>query len=251
MVEQDRGMKSPFTLLRSSVALVWVVLSTILYASATMLASLVSRSLMLRIQHAWCSHLLAVAGVRVSCRGIDNLPASGSVVIVSNHQSHIDIPVLFAALRRPLTFVAKKELFGIPVFGWAIKLVGHLEIDRGSARKARESFNRAVTRMREEDLAVIVFPEGTRSIGGKLGGFKRGSFSLAVESNVPVIPVAVRGSGLLLPKKSLLIRPGVVHVEIGEPVAPGDASAAGKEHLCAVSRDRISRALESVDSRDD
>ncbi|MCU0609259.1 MAG: 1-acyl-sn-glycerol-3-phosphate acyltransferase, partial [Chitinispirillaceae bacterium] len=104
------------------------------------------------------------------------------------------------------------------VVGWGMAGMGHVSIDRSSARKALTSFGKAVTRLKRERLSLVLFPEGTRSADGTLGEFKKGSFNLAMQANVRVVPVAIRGTGTLLPKKKLLVSGGTVRVDIGDPI---------------------------------
>ncbi|MBN2188873.1 MAG: 1-acyl-sn-glycerol-3-phosphate acyltransferase, partial [Chitinispirillaceae bacterium] len=167
-----------------------------------------------------CRQLLFMLGVRVMVNGGEKLAHGEPYVFFANHQSALDIPVLYAGLARPLCFIAKKELFMIPFFGWAMAAVGHVSIDRSSARKARESLASGVGRLKKNAFSLILFPEGTRSADGTLGAFKQGSFSLALDAGVTVVPVAVRGSCDRLPKKSLLVNQGDVYVDICDPIFP-------------------------------
>jgi 1-acyl-sn-glycerol-3-phosphate acyltransferase len=200
--------------------LLWLLVSTTVYGTACVVSGVFSRRLSQYIGAAWSRHLLFILGVRVIVHGIEKLAPGEPYVFFANHQSALDIPVLFTGLARPLCFIAKKELFAIPFFGWGMAGMGHVSIDRSSARKARESLSSGVERLKKNSFSLILFPEGTRSADGTLGEFKQGSFSLALDAGVTVVPVALRKTSERLPKKSLLVNPGPVYVDICDPLVP-------------------------------
>ncbi len=222
MARQEKSGISTWQLLhawlRTPVALLWIIVSTVLYSCAAFVVLPISRKALYGIGHIWCRHLCAVCGVQVRLSGLEQLQSGATYVFVSNHQSHLDIPCLMSALPFHLTFMAKKELFRIPFFGWGISAMGMIAVDRSSARKAKRSFGNAIQRLQTEDIAVVIFPEGTRSMDGNIGEFKRGSFALAVDSGLPVVPVRIQGTFDVLRKKSFLIRPGKVTITLHEPV---------------------------------
>jgi 1-acyl-sn-glycerol-3-phosphate acyltransferase len=220
----------------------WLVLSTVVYASITMAGGLFSKRFAQFVARSWCRHLLFVFGVRIEVCGAEKLPRRDrSFVFFSNHQSALDIPILYSGLSQRLCFIAKKELFLIPFFGWGIAAMGHVRLDRSSARKARESLTRGVAHLKRHGLSLILFPEGTRSVDGRLGEFKQGSFALALDAGVPVVPVAIRKANERLPKKSLTLRPGKVYLDICDPIDP-----AGMERgeLAAKVRGEIAKIVE-------
>jgi 1-acyl-sn-glycerol-3-phosphate acyltransferase len=198
----------------------WLLASTAAYGTACVAAGIFSRKFAQGIGRAWCRHLLCLIGVRVRVTGVEKLVRSACYAFFANHQSALDIPVLYAGLPYPLCFIAKKELFRIPFFGWGIAAMGHVRIDRSSARKARDSFIRGVERCKKHSFSLVLFPEGTRSVDGTLGEFKQGSFTLAREAGIKVVPVALRLARERLPKKGLLVRPGPVDLVIGDPLDP-------------------------------
>jgi 1-acyl-sn-glycerol-3-phosphate acyltransferase len=200
--------------------LLWLLASTVAYGTACMATGLFARRLSQYIARAWCRHLLFMLGIRVIVKGGEKLARGEPYVFFANHQSALDIPVLYSGLARPLCFIAKKELFMIPFFGWAMAAIGHISIDRSSARKARGSLSSGVGRLKKNSFSLMLFPEGTRSTDGTLGEFKQGSFSLALDAGVPVVPVALRKASERLPKKSLLVNPGPVYMDIGDPIVP-------------------------------
>ena len=156
---------------------------------------------MLALGRVWVRWILATFRVRVDVAGLENVPTHAPVILMSNHQSLADIAAIVSTLPRSVSwrFVAKKELVRVPIFGQALVASGHIIIDRGNREKAVASLHRAAERIRA-GTSVIVFPEGTRSPDGHLRRFKSGPFHLAVEAQVPIIPVTVSGSQRITPK---------------------------------------------------
>jgi 1-acyl-sn-glycerol-3-phosphate acyltransferase len=214
--------------------------SVVVYATVCIVTGIFSRKLSQSVGGAWGRHLLFILGVRVIVRGGEKLDRGRRYIFFSNHQSALDIPVLYSGLSRPLCFIAKKELFLIPFFGWGLAAMGHVSIDRASPRKAKESLARGVERLKKQSFSLILFPEGTRSRDGTLGEFKQGSFSLALESGAAVVPVALRKVNERLPKKSLMVTPGPVYIDICDPIDP---SGMEKSELAKKVREEIGKIV--------
>jgi 1-acyl-sn-glycerol-3-phosphate acyltransferase len=217
----------------------WLIISTVVYGGLCVICGPFSMKIAQRIAKAWCRHLLGAIGVRVHLTGAEKLDLGNRYVFFSNHQSALDIPVIYSGLPHPLSFIAKKELFMIPFLGWGMAALGHVSIDRSSARKARQSIDRGVDHLKRHFLSLILFPEGTRSPDGKLGQFKKGSFALGLAAGVKVVPLAIRKASERLPKKSLLVRPGVVYLDIGDPF---ETAGMGKDVLA----ERVREAIEKI-----
>jgi len=200
--------------LKNFLVIVWVIASTVLYSSLALITFPLNRRLARYLGACWNRQLLFVAGVRVKARGIEQLDSSKRYVFIANHQSHIDIPVLYSTMPVNLSFIAKKELFRIPFFGWALWALGHIWIDRSNARKAHASINRAVSRLQNEHTSLVLFPEGTRSSDGTMGQLKQGSFSLVLKAGVEVVPVVIHDSIRIVKKHSKKFNSGTVHVTI-------------------------------------
>ncbi len=177
-----------------------------------------------KVARFWAGVVLAAAGIRVRTRIIQEIPSGEPVIFACNHASLIDIPVLYKALPVEFRFIVKKELFKIPLLGFAMKTAGYIPIDRARGRAALKSMKEAALRIRE-GASIVVFPEGTRSLDGNLQDFKEGGFMLAVKSGCPVVPVAIKGSFRIIPKGSLTARPGNVQVTVGTPI---EISSEGK-----------------------
>lgn len=184
---------------------------------------------------AWSPSCLRVAGTRVEEAPRPPLP-EGPLIFVSNHESALDIWVLLSLVPRSIRFVAKQELFRIPIFGTYLRLGGHIPVDRGHHLRAVESLRRAGETVRG-GTSLIVFPEGTRSLDGRVQPFKKGPFVVAKEAGVPVVPIAISGSGRITPKRLIAVTPGSVRVAFGVPVDP--RAFADKDALLVEVRRRV------------
>lgn len=169
---------------------------------------------------AWFCH------IPFTLQGWERLPEAiregrQSVIFMSNHESQMDPPVLVAALPIPAVFIAKKELQYVPFIGWAGWAAGVIFIDRGNRERAIRSIRDAAQQIRG-GKNVVIFPEGTRSRSGQMLPFKKGGFALAIEADVPIVPMATVGGFRVLASGSLRIRPGRYKLLMGEPVHPAD-----------------------------
>jgi 1-acyl-sn-glycerol-3-phosphate acyltransferase len=171
----------------------------------------------------WSRALLEYARVQLEVSGRENVAHGESYVVMSNHQSHYDIPVVYQALGIPLRMVAKKELFAIPVMGHAMRYSGFVEVDRDRHARALRSLTGARERLERDGTSVWIAPEGTRSLTGELGKFKRGGFHLAIDAGLRILPVAVEGSRRVLKAKGLEVHKGqTVRVAVCPPIAAAD-----------------------------
>lgn len=167
----------------------------------------------------WFGHrVVELLDIRLSAEGAEQVP-DRAVVYLSNHQSHLDIPVLYATLPSPsIRMLAKKELFQIPIWGRGLRAAEFIEVDRSNHARAIESIDDA-TRLMGEGVSVYLAPEGTRSRDGRIGKLKKGGFHLALGTGAPIVPVAIRGTIDILPRGSRVMRSGQnVSVRIGAPI---------------------------------
>lgn len=242
MDRKDRGISAAVAVVRNGVVIVWVIFSSVLYGSAAVFVGIVSRPWARGIARLWCLNLLFVTGVKVRVKGIEYIDKNKHYVFVANHQSYFDIPVLYAALGSQLGFIAKKELFKIPFFGWGMRAIGCINLDRENPRRARTSITKAVLILKKNNVSLALFPEGTRSASGKVAPFKRASFTLALEAGVPIVPVAICGTRSIQKKESLRI----VSAEIILVVCPPLSSEVDKEQISGMSREMILKAMEEI-----
>jgi len=149
-------------------------------------------------------------------RGLERLNPARTYIFVSNHQSIYDIPVIFANLPYQLRIIAKESLGSFPFLGWHLRRSGHLLVDR--KRPDRAGILGRWRALAKDGLSLIIFPEGTRSADGRLGPFKAGSFLLAIEAKLPIVPVSVDGTRLVMHKGELTTRPGAVRLTLHPPV---------------------------------
>lgn len=191
---------------------------TFLFSVSAFASTLLDSSGRIYAWHArlWARLGLALNLVRVTVRGGENLP-DGPVVFMSNHQSNFDILSLLAAMPRRFHWIAKKELFDIPVFGPSMRRGGYIPLDRGDGRKALQSIDDAAAAI-HQGKSVVLFPEGTRTPDGNLLPFKRGGFILARKADVPVIPVTINGSGRINPAGQIRLYSGNITITLHPPV---------------------------------
>ncbi len=190
----------------------------------------------------WGRVICRLCGVQVEVHGRERLPAGRPCIIAANHSSQFDIFALQGYLDYDFRWLAKKELFRIPIFGPAMKRAGYIPVDRGRSREAVKSVTAAARRI-ADGAAVIIFPEGTRSPDGKLRSFKGGAMVLAIKARVPIVPLGISGSHRVLPKGRLLARPGRIVVRIGEPIDCASFSVKERDRLAEVVHQRIAALL--------
>ncbi len=211
-------------ILHSIVALLLIVGYTVVMASLALLLSLFDRTG--EYQHwcarTWCRMIAFTVGMRVSIDGIEQLPRHTPAVVLANHQSLLDIPVLFAFLPFQFRILAKKELFRIPFLGWFLWRAGHIPVDRGN-RNATPDMIVAARKVLYSRIPVVIFPEGTRNTQpARVKAFKSGGFRLAREAGVPIVPVTIHGTATFLPARSLWLTPCPVHLTIHAPLDATD-----------------------------
>jgi 1-acyl-sn-glycerol-3-phosphate acyltransferase len=177
---------------------------------------------------AWSARMLRIADVHLETEGQHNLGQGETFVVMSNHQSHFDVPVIYHSITRRLRMVGKTELFKIPVFGRAMRVAGFIEVDRGNRNQAVRALDGARAAL-ASGTNIWIAPEGTRSETGRLNPFKKGGFHLAVGSAARILPVSIDGTKDVLAAHSRDIRPGQsVRVVIGKPI---DTKSFGKERM--------------------
>lgn len=209
-----------FTFIRSVFALVVTVIATFVFSLQALVYLLVFRTSEDTAQVAptnWARSILFATGVKVEVVGLEKLEKGKPYIFMGNHQSQFDIFCVQGYLAWNLRWLAKKELFDIPIFGAALKKGGSIPVDRSNGRKAMASLAEAAKRI-HNGCSVIIFPEGTRSADGKLQTFKSGGMVVAIKSKVEVVPIAICGSREILAKGQFLPKSGTVTLRIGDPI---------------------------------
>ena len=193
-----------------------------LFAISAIICTLFDASGRLYAVHArlWGKVGVLLSGSSVTVHGAELLP-DGPSIVMSNHMSNFDILALQGYFPRPLSWIAKKELFSIPLFGPSMKRGGYIPLDRGDGRKALKSIDEAAAIIRN-GKSVIIFPEGTRTRDGQMLPFKRGGFLLASKAGVPVVPVTINGSFEINPGGTIALKSGRISLHIHPPVQVPD-----------------------------
>jgi 1-acyl-sn-glycerol-3-phosphate acyltransferase len=195
-------------------------------------------SIVHRYARTWGWLIVKSCGVRVALSGVDHIEKGKPHVLMANHQGAFDIFSLLAFLPVDFKWVAREEIFRIPILGWAMAAAGYISIDRKGKRKALEAVERAVAKIRD-GTSVLIFPEGTRSPDGKIHAFKKGGFTLAIKAGAPIVPISIRGSRDVLPRSSIGVRPGTIEIIVGKTIGTDDKSLADRAALMQTVREAI------------
>ena len=177
---------------------------------------------------------------KVNVQGRSNIQPGQSYVVVANHQSHFDILAVYGWLGVDIRWVMKMELRKVPVLGLACERLGHVYIDRANSHRAQASINAAKDQL-VNGTSIFFFPEGTRSLDGRLLPFKKGAFKLAKELNLPILPITITGSHDILPAKTTNLFPGSMNLQI-HPAIHLDADSS-EESLLLQAREVIQSGL--------
>jgi 1-acyl-sn-glycerol-3-phosphate acyltransferase len=218
---------------------VWLVyipflaVSTILWGSLALISSWISRRLAFHCGTIWAFCLCLVNFTFVRVRGRGRARKGQSYVIVCNHQSHFDVLAFYGFWGRQFRWVIKQELRRVPGLGYGCQSVGHIFIDRSDRQKALASLE-AARPLLAGGISVLFFPEGSRSRDGRMREFKKGAFMMALQMNLPILPVTISGSRHVLPGKSLRLLPGLIRIQVHEPV---DTASYGLERRDELIRD--------------
>ena len=195
-----------------------------------------------RIARVWARCVLQVSFVRVDIEGLEKLDPARNYVLVANHASYMDTPVIVASIPLQFRFFAKLGLFQIPLLGTHLGRAGHFPVDRGNARASLRSMADAAKAIAARNLSVLLFPEGGRSEVG-LRDFKEGAAYIAIKSGVPMTPIALAGTRKVLPMHSLAVRPGVVRLRIGDAIETSGMSLSDRNRLSEMARDRVAQMI--------
>lgn len=243
-------MKADKALIRSVLTLVLGILGTAATSVFSLIVMLFDRrgkSVQI-IMNKWASFILKLSGVKVEVNGLENLTPGESYIFISNHASLMDIPAVCFGLPFQLRFLAKKELFRIPIFGQALSSAGHIRIDRGNLESAVNSLKEGALVLKERGYSALVFAEGTRSLNGKVGKFKKGGVILALSMGIPIVPLSISGSALLAPKGDLMVKPGIIKMTVGKPISTEGKDISDRKLLVTTTRDAVIKNLVGEDA---
>ena len=211
---------------------IWVCFATLVAGTMVIVLSFFVRSgnPLHKIARLWGKSILVVSRVKVSVKGLSNIDPSSPYIYMPNHQSNFDIPVLLGHLTVQFRWLAKMELFKIPIFGRAMRKAGYISIDRYNRESAFKSLKVAANKIKS-GVSVLIFPEGTRSWDGKIRPFKKGGFVMAIDAGVPIVPVVITGTRAIMPKGKFRVYPGHVSMAIQKPIRTSTYTHETKEAL--------------------
>ena len=211
------------------VAVVVTMLSAILAVPTALISPRIANT---QIAARWARILASATLVNVEIDGLEHIDPNRSYVVVANHQSQFDIPLIYGYCGLDLRWVMKAELRKLPFVSAGCRAIGHIFIDRSDPEQAREAINQAVARLRH-GTGLLFFPEGTRSRSGRLLPFKKGAFRVAVDQQMDILPMTVIGTRDVLPADSVRLRPGTVRLKIHPPISTGSCGGADLEGIRA------------------
>lgn len=221
-----------------------IVLATFVFGTVSAVTSVWDKSG--RTQHAvaraWGRVLLAVSGVRVRVEGAEKLQPDCAYVLVANHRSLMDTPVMVAHIPLQVRFFAKKGLFKIPLVGGHLRRAGHLPVERENPRASLKSLSEAARMVRERRISVLIFPEGGRA-PAEMRQFKEGAAYLAIKAGVPAVPVGIVGTREVLPMHSSHVRPHAVTVRIGDPIPTAGARLDYRGELSQILQHKVAELM--------
>ena len=238
---------SPLQYIRALFTLVLAVPVTLFFSVMTLLDIFLVRRSEQKVQVfpvTWGKTICRLAGVKVRIEGAENLTPDQTYIFVGNHVSQFDIFGFQGYFPHDFRWIAKKELFRIPLFGPAMLRSGIVPIDRSHGREALRSLNKAAEQI-AGGTSVLIFPEGTRSADGRLHPFKTGAVMLSIKAGVPVIPIGFNGTYSILPKGKLLANCGEIVIRIGSPISTESYKPADKQKLANHLHDRVAELLDS------
>ena len=236
-------------MIRTLYITIWVVFITLVLGILVIVLSFFVRSgnPMHKIAQFWAKSILVVSRIKVSVKGLSNIDLAVPCIYMPNHQSNFDIPVVLGHLAVQFRWLAKVELFKIPIFGRAMRKAGYISIDRCNRESAFESLNVAAKKIKD-GVSVLIFPEGTRSRDGKIRSFKKGGFVMAVDSGVPIVPIVLTGTSSIMTKGRFRINPGKVSMTIHQPIQTSVYTRETKEALMERVQRVICDDLENIET---
>lgn len=194
-----------------------------------------------KLTRIWGKWICFTSFIELQIEGLGHISPNQQYIFVSNHESMLDIPVALSLLPYNIIFLTKKELFKIPFFGWAMNSAGMIRVNRQNREKAKISVEEALKSLKKKNINVLVYPEGTRTNPNQMLKFKKGSFILAIESGLPIVPLTTLNTGKNLPSKQILLNDKIIiKLKIHPPIETKGLSIENdKNHLCNLTHDII------------
>lgn len=222
-----------------------IALATAVYGSVSLVISFFdgTGNRQMRVARAWARMLLRIAGVQVEVNGLEKVDPHTGYVVIANHVSYMDTPVVLAHVPVQFRFLAKEGLFAIPLLGGHLKRAGHLPVPKGNPREALKIMAEAARVIREKAISILIFPEGGRSLEG-LQEFREGAAHIAIKAGAPVLPIALSGTLEVLPMHSVHLRPGRVTIRIGDVIHTEGLKASDRGELTQRFQEVIKHLLE-------
>ena len=196
-----------------------------------------------RLAGAWGRTLLFGSGIKVVVEGLEHIDETGSYIFVANHLSYIDTPAIVANIHVQFRFLAKLGLFQIPLLGSHLKRGGHIAVPRDDPRGSVKTMQVAADVIRNKKISLLIFPEGGRSHNGVLKAFKEGGAYIAIRAGVPVVPVVLIGTQVVLPYGGAVVEPGMVKLRILKPIATDKLTLKDRGTLTQQIRELIANEL--------
>ena len=192
----------------------------------------------------WGKFILFFTGVRYSVKGLNNLDPKGPYIFACNHASGYDVPLAFAGLPYWLISIAKIELKSVFILGWVMKTAGHIFVDRKKSENAIASLEKSKKSLINNPRSILLFPEGTRTMDGELGFFKRGGLMLSMDTGIPIVPIGLVGTFEMLKKGTWSFKNQPLEIRIGNPIHPKTFSNDSKNSLAKYVKSQVQALLD-------
>lgn len=227
---------------RSILVSVWLLFATLLVFLATTINIYGDGALKYRVFRKvsllWAKGIIWLSGVECEVEGLDNIKTDGQYIIMSNHLSLLDVPLLISKIPLLCGFIVKSDLMRIPIFSRAMKNIGCVSLNRSSSNKKRSVISNVLQNLNKKKN-IIIFPEGKRSLSGQLLSFKTGGAKLAIDSGIPIIPLRIHGTNNVLKPKTMILKPDKLLLRIGNPIVTEKLTNDDKDKLINNVREEI------------
>jgi 1-acyl-sn-glycerol-3-phosphate acyltransferase len=224
-----------------------ILLATIFFGTISLLVSFFDKDgrMQCAVARVWARVLLSVSGVKVTVEGLEHIRPDASYVVIANHLSYMDTPVMLANIPVQFRFLAKRGLFQIPLLGTHLGRAGHIPVPREDPRAAVKTMQAAAEVIQKKGISLLIFPEGGRSRDGELRPFKEGGTYIAIRAGVPLLPAVLLGTREVLPYGAAAVRPGSVILRILKPIETPSLSLKDRGAITNELRRVIANELQS------